>query len=177
HHGAKARVEELLFASGLAVTVLQPTAYMQNLLPSWRTIVAEGVLRVPYPIATRLSLVDLDDVAAVAAMVLTEPAHAGASYELAGTPALRQDEVAAALSAALGRAVRAEEAPIETLTARIPGAYQRDALARMLAYYARHGFAGNPNVLRWLLGRPAIDVGAFARRIGGTVDRAMAPHS
>jgi uncharacterized protein YbjT (DUF2867 family) len=166
HHWAKARVEELLFASGLAVTVLQPAAYMQNLGASWRAIVADGVLRVPYPAATRLSLVDLDDVAAAAATVLTEPGHAGASYELAGTKPLSQDEVAAALSAALGRDVRAVEEPAAALVARVPGLgpYQRDALARMLGYYADHGFAGNPNVLGWLLGRPPASVVDFARR-------------
>ncbi len=32
----------------------------------------DGIYRVPYPIETRLSLVDLDDVAEAAALVLTE---------------------------------------------------------------------------------------------------------
>src|SRR5262249_46464420 len=70
HHWEKARVEEMLFASGLDFTILQPAAYMQNI-----RIGADGVHRVPYPVTTRLSLVDLEDVARVAAKVLTEPGH------------------------------------------------------------------------------------------------------
>jgi uncharacterized protein YbjT (DUF2867 family) len=50
HHWAKMQAEEMLFASGLDVTVLQPTAYMQNLIAAWRSIVADGVFRVPYPV-------------------------------------------------------------------------------------------------------------------------------
>jgi NAD(P)H dehydrogenase (quinone) len=87
HHWAKARVEEMLFASALDITVLQPAAYMQNILPAWPAITGEGVLRVPYPVATRLSLVDLDDVAKAAAIVLTRPGQEDAVYELAGTSA------------------------------------------------------------------------------------------
>ena len=62
HHWEKMRVEEMLFAAGLDVTVLQPTAYMQNILGMARDIVEAG-FRVPYPVETPLSLVDLDDVA------------------------------------------------------------------------------------------------------------------
>src|SRR5216683_3229309 len=63
HHWAKLRVEEMLFSSGLDVTILQPTAYMQNSLAEWDRMVADGIYRVPYPVETKLSLVDLDDVA------------------------------------------------------------------------------------------------------------------
>jgi NAD(P)H dehydrogenase (quinone) len=81
HHWQKMRVEEMLFAAGFDLTVLQPTTYMQNILGARRGIVAEGVFRVPYPVETRLSLVDLDDLAEVAALVLTQDGHSGASYE------------------------------------------------------------------------------------------------
>ncbi len=37
HHWQKARVEELLFASGLPFTILQPTAYMQNVAAAWES--------------------------------------------------------------------------------------------------------------------------------------------
>ncbi len=168
HHWDKMRVEEMLFASGLEIVVLQPTTYMQNLLAGWRRIVDEGIYRVPYKVASRISLVDLDDVAAVAATVLTEPGHAGATYELVGTPPLSQDEVAAALGEALGRPVRAEQEPIASWEARAAGIgdHQRDTLKKMFRYYEDHGLAGCPNVLRWLLGRPPTGVAEFARAQG-----------
>jgi uncharacterized protein YbjT (DUF2867 family) len=84
HHWAKMRVEEMLFASGLAPTILQPAAYMQNILGGWRSIRDDGVFRVPYPVETRLSLVDLTDLADAAAVVLMNDGHAGATYEIAG---------------------------------------------------------------------------------------------
>ena len=67
HHWQKLRVEEIIFESGIPFTILQPAPYMQNLLANWDAITREGVYRTPYPTGTRLSLVDLDDVAAVAA--------------------------------------------------------------------------------------------------------------
>jgi len=36
HHWEKMRVEEMLFASGFDLTILQPAAYMQNILGAWR---------------------------------------------------------------------------------------------------------------------------------------------
>jgi uncharacterized protein YbjT (DUF2867 family) len=84
HHWRKLRVEEMLFEAGLAYTILQPAAYMQNILGGWTTIVERDVYEVPYPVETRLGMVDLEDVAAVAARVLTEEEHGGATYELAG---------------------------------------------------------------------------------------------
>jgi NAD(P)H dehydrogenase (quinone) len=157
HHWAKLRVEEMLLASGLDVTVLQPTAYMQNILAGWRSVAEQGIYRVPYPVETRISLVDLRDVAAAAALVLTEPGHAGATYALVGTAPVTQIEVAHVLGAAVGRPVRAFAEPFEVwdACARAAGMgdYQRETLAAMFSSYAMSGLVGNSNVLGWLLGR------------------------
>jgi NAD(P)H dehydrogenase (quinone) len=79
HHWQKMRVEEQLFASGLAYTILQPAAYMQNVLAHWERMVAEGVYPVPYAVETRLGMVDLADVARAAATVLCESGTRGPS--------------------------------------------------------------------------------------------------
>ena len=79
HHWNKLRVEEKLFESGLPYTLLQPAAYMQNVLAYWNQIVEQGVYLVPYSVEARLSMVDLQDMAEAAAIVLTEPAHVGAT--------------------------------------------------------------------------------------------------
>ena len=84
HHWQKLRVEESILESGLPFTILQPAAYMQNVLAYRDRIVEDGVYAVPYAVETRLSMVDLEDVAAVAALVLAGPGHASATYELAG---------------------------------------------------------------------------------------------
>jgi NAD(P)H dehydrogenase (quinone) len=166
HHWQKMRVEEMLFASGLDVTVLQPTAYMQNLLSQWDAITADGIYTIPYPAGSRISLVDLDDVVDAAAAVLTDDAHIGATYELAGTPPLSQIEVAAILGQALGRSIRIEAETPEAWAARAStlDSYQRETLTRMFRYYAQHGLIGNCNTLRWLLGREPTSLADFARR-------------
>jgi NAD(P)H dehydrogenase (quinone) len=169
HHWNKMRVEEMLFASGLDVTILQPTAYMQNILAGWREIAEAGIYRVPYPVESRLNLVDLDDVAEAAALVLTQQRHGGATYELVGTVPLSQIDVAQTLSEALDKPVRAVTEPVEAWEARARAAgmgdQQRETLARMFRYYARHGLVGNPRVLTWMLGRAATTLGESLARM------------
>ncbi len=168
HHFAKLRVEEMLFTAGFDLTVLQPTAYMQNILGVWRAIVDQGTFRNPYPVETRLSLVDLDDVAEAAALVLTQDGHGGATYEIVGTEPLSQTDVAAAIGAVLGRSVRAETETIASWDAGARaagiGEHERATLAAMFRYYAEHGLIGNPSTLRWLLGRAPNDLARFLRR-------------
>ncbi len=168
HHWNKLRVEELLFESGLPFTILQPTAYMQNLLAGWEAITLQGVYSVPYPVETRLSLVDLNDVAEAAARVLSEPGHSGATYELAGTPPLTQVEVARLLSESLGRPVHARAISIDQWETKAHASslsdYAIETLKAMFTYYERYGLVGSPNVLRWLLGREPATLAEFATR-------------
>jgi NAD(P)H dehydrogenase (quinone) len=169
HHWNKLRVEEMLFSSPLDVTILQPAAYMQNSLAEWDRMTSDGVYRVPYPVETRLSLVDLDDAAEAAALVLTNAGHSGAAYELVGTSPLSQVEIADAFGEALNKTVRAEAETLESWNHRTRSAgmddHARETLTKMFRAYARDGFRGNPNVLGWLLGRPPTSLTAFAARL------------
>lgn len=169
HHFAKMRVEELLFSSELNFTILQPTAYMQNILGEREHMTREGVFRVPYPVETRLSLVDLDDVAEAAASVLTGDGHAYATYELAGTPPLSQTEIADTFATMLGRPIRAEAESIKAWQQRARAAGLSDhavtVLTKMFLSYANDGLKGNPNILGWLLGRPPTTLAEFAARV------------
>jgi uncharacterized protein YbjT (DUF2867 family) len=169
HHWQKARVEELLFASGLPFTILQPTAYMQNVAAAWDQILTQGRYSVPYSPETRLSLVDLEDVAEAAARVLTEPAPAGATIELVGTPGMSPRDIVEVLSAELDRRVTVEVVRLEAWERRARasglGEYQVSALTRMFAYYEEHGLTGSPQALTGILGRQPTSFPAFVRRI------------
>jgi NAD(P)H dehydrogenase (quinone) len=169
HHWQKMRVEELLFESGLPITILQPAAYMQNILASWTTIEDEGKYVVPYPADTRMSLVDLEDVAEAVAIVLTESGHRGAIYELAGPEPLTQTEVGELLSKQLCRPVDLTPISIDewkrNVQVRRMSPYEIGTLASMFRYYARFGFLGNPNVLGWLLGRQPTSLADFLERM------------
>ena len=156
HHWAKLQVEEMLLDSGLPCTILQPAPYMQNLLVSWKSIVKDGVIRVPYSVGAILSFLDLGDLADAARIVLIEPGHLHATYELAGTHPMSHVDVAEAFSRVLGQKIHAETEEIEHWRLRAaPGMseYAIESLVKMFNYYDRWGLPGNPNVLRWILKR------------------------
>lgn len=168
HHWRKLRVEELLFASGLPFTILQPAAYMQNVLAYRAEIETNGRYAVPYPVTTKLSMVDLADVAAAATTVLTDPGHDAAIYELAGPEALTQTAVAQIISRHIGRPVHAAQTPLadweqQARAGSLPD-HAIDTLLKMFNYYANHHFTGNSNVLHWLLGRPPTPFAEFIQR-------------
>jgi NAD(P)H dehydrogenase (quinone) len=170
HHWLKMRVEEQIFETRVAYTILQPAAYMQNVLAQRGSIMQRGVYAVPYAIETRLGMVDLEDVAEVAARVLSEPGHEGATYELCGPEVLTQSEIAGLMGQQLGRAVHAQAVPLETWREQARagglGDYQVETLVQMFEYYQRHGFWGNPNVLGYLLGRQPTSFIDFLNRTG-----------
>jgi uncharacterized protein YbjT (DUF2867 family) len=169
HHWQKLRVEELLFESGLPFTILQPTVYMQNVLAHWDQISNDGIYTIPYAPETRLSMVDLEDVAQVAAMVITQPSHQSAVYELVGVAAMSQMDVANALSEQLNHPVTVKVVTLEEWerNTRASGMsdYQVTTLIKMFRYYERYGFEGNSNVLNCLLQRPPASFLDFVRRI------------
>jgi NAD(P)H dehydrogenase (quinone) len=168
HHWQKMRMEECLFESGIDFTILQPCAYMQNILSSWNTIIDKGIYAVPYSTAARLSIVDLEDVAEVAAVVLTEKNHSNTIYELAGPQPLTQDEVARLLSislqvniiaAKIDRKDWAKNAKTNHLSD-----YQIDTLLKMFEYYENFGLVGNSNILEKLICRKATTFADFIER-------------
>lgn len=169
HHWQKLLVEERILESGLAYTILQPASYMQNVFGDLGRIVREGCYSVPYAPETRLGMVDLDDVAAAAAIVLADAAHVGATYELAGGEVLTPGDVAVILTRVLGRPVRVEHVAVEAWAARARASGMSDyhvaTLTAMFRYYERYGFWGNATILTSLLGRAPATFEPAARRI------------
>jgi uncharacterized protein YbjT (DUF2867 family) len=168
HHWQKMRMEEAVFESGLEFSILQPSAYMQNVLQYWKSITEQGIYAVPYATTARISIVDLEDIAEVARIVLTQHGHQNAIYELAGPQPLSQDEVAQVISQVLNRpvAARALDRNAWSKNAEKSGTNdaQRITLLKMFEYYERHGLIGNPNILNYLLNRPAAMFKDFVER-------------
>jgi len=169
HHWQKMRMEEAIFKSGIDFTILQPCAYMQNVLAGWKRIVDDGRYVVPYKISSKLSIVDLNDVGEAAARILSGADFANAILELAGPEPLPQTEVAAQLSAALGRPVEAvEQSRVEWKQRAQQGGMderQIDVLLKMFEYYDQYGLVGNPWVLENLLERKPTTFKQFLARI------------
>jgi NAD(P)H dehydrogenase (quinone) len=167
HHWQKLLVEEQLFTSSLDFTILQPTAYMQNIL-GYRKSIETGTYPMPYPISTRISLVDLNDVAEVASKVIAEQGHSNAIYELVGTEPISQIEIAEALTYHSGRSINAVEKNLEEWSSNaiknnMP-TYIRETLYSMFSYYGNFGLCGNSNILKYLLNRNPTSLEQFLKR-------------
>jgi uncharacterized protein YbjT (DUF2867 family) len=98
-------LEDSVRASGLEWTMLQPGAFASNALQWTESVRAAREVTAPFG-DVALPVVDPDDIAAVAAVALRSPGHAGASYVLTGPEALTPRQQAAAIREALGEPVK-----------------------------------------------------------------------
>jgi uncharacterized protein YbjT (DUF2867 family) len=102
-------IERHLRGTGLGHTILRPSFFFQNLLGMSATI-RQGTLPLPTGSA-RCGLIDARDLAEVAAEVLCDGKHIGQTYTLTGPLALSHGDVAAILSARLGKLVSHIDVP------------------------------------------------------------------
>jgi uncharacterized protein YbjT (DUF2867 family) len=96
--------EQHIRSTGVDFTFLRDNLYL-DFVPGF--VGADGVIRGPAGDG-RVAAVARDDVAAVAAAVLTSDEHSGATYDLTGPNAFTLAEAAAVLTDAWGRKVRYE---------------------------------------------------------------------
>jgi NAD(P)H dehydrogenase (quinone) len=172
-HWDKQRLIVDLFHAGIPYTVLLPGNFMQNLSWTWPEIAARGEWALPYRGDVPLCWVDLDDVAEVAANVLTGEGDTYATYELVGE-LLSRDAMAAVMTAVMGRPVRAVRIGVEEYLrrarrqpffARLSDVEVNQIRVMFRGYDAVGCPAGNSKVLSMLLGRPATSFAAFVQRL------------
>jgi uncharacterized protein YbjT (DUF2867 family) len=107
-HGA---VDDRLRASPLAHVILRPSFFFQSLALFADPVRTLGLLLLPVG-GGRIAFVDVADVAAAAARLLLDARHDGRVLTLTGPQSLSMAEVAAALSARLGRRIRHRNPPL-----------------------------------------------------------------
>lgn len=107
-------IERYLEESGLAWTHLRPSQFMQFYLPGSLTGVdaRRGALVMPIG-DSRLSPVDIEDIARVAVAMMGADGTAGRAYDMTGPDALSMAEVAELITAASGRPYRYEPVTAE----------------------------------------------------------------
>ena len=113
-------VEDAIGSSGMTFTHLRPNLYMQGLLGFRSSIASEGRFFASAGDA-RVSIVDVRDIAAIAAAALTEEGHEGKTYDITGPEALTHAEMASVFTTVLGRPVSYVD---------LPEAAMRDGLLR-----------------------------------------------
>ena len=161
------KVEERVRASGIPATFLRPESFMQNITTYFAdTINSQGAFYAATGEAP-VGFVDVRDIGAVAARVLTSDGHAGKTYTLTGPEALTYSQVAAKLSAMLGRTVNYVAITQEQLrqSMRDVGmpAWQVEALADLQAYYTDGPGGKVTGDVRAVLGREPIRFDQFLR--------------
>jgi uncharacterized protein YbjT (DUF2867 family) len=149
--------ERALEDSGLPFTMLRPNGFFQNFLGSAASIRERGALHAPAG-GMKFSAVDVRDIAAVAAHVLTEPGHQWQRYSITGPEALSHAEIAECFSKVLGRTIRYVDVPEDAaresmLSAGIP-AWTVDKLLDLYRYY-RGGAAAEVTYNVECIGRKA----------------------
>jgi uncharacterized protein YbjT (DUF2867 family) len=155
--------DRYLAKSGLPYVIVRPNLFLQNIPES--TIPSVDGSGTFYADAgqARISMVDTRDVGAVAAVVLTEPGHAGAGYDVTGPEALSYDDVAAKLTEAMGRRISYADVPDDAVRQALLGAgltpWFAGALIGLYQDYRRSGIDGYAaqvtGTVAELTGRPA----------------------
>ncbi len=165
------RIETELQESGLAWTMLRPHHFMQNLLGQADSIINDGVV---YSSSGdgRIPFVDTRDIAAVAAVTLTQAGHTGRKYVITGAEALSYRQATDILGQAIGRPLRFIDEPFGEARARLTQAGQPGWLVDSLLAIAAYQRAGGPtetitSVVADLTGRPPRTFAEFARDYAG----------
>jgi uncharacterized protein YbjT (DUF2867 family) len=160
-----ATVEKHVRDLGIAYTFLRPNLYFQGLLALAASISAEDRFYAPIGDAT-VSAVDVRDIAAVAAVTLTEAGHEGATYTLTGPTSITHTQIAAALTAALGREITFVDVPPEAFAdslREILPPWQVQGLLEDYAHYRRGEAASISPAVTAVTGRRPTDITQFAR--------------
>ncbi|WP_309110057.1 NAD(P)H-binding protein [Saccharothrix sp.] len=162
--GAEALVRE----SGVEWTVVRADWFNQNFDEGFfRPAIEAGALAVPVG-DIRQGFVDADDIAAVAAVALTEDGHAGRTYEVTGPRALSFGEALALISDASGRPIRFGGTPDEYRAQQDAIGMPRERTEAEIEAFAqlKDGEATDdvPNVT----GRAAVDFATYATRAWAT---------
>jgi uncharacterized protein YbjT (DUF2867 family) len=112
--------EELVRASAIPATFLRPVGFMSNAF-DWVPTIREGYAINPIGLG-RYASIDPADIAAVAALVLTEDGHEGQCYVPTGDELLTVADHVQILAAAIGREIEVRDAATlaEAVQARFP---------------------------------------------------------
>jgi uncharacterized protein YbjT (DUF2867 family) len=113
-----AQTEKYLEESGLPFTHLRPPYFMQNILRFAPTIRVSGEF-IGALHQGKVAMIDVHDIAAVAAAALTTSGHAGKAYVLTGPEALSYQDIAEKISRLRGKPVTYKDVPLEVMRQRL----------------------------------------------------------
>ena len=164
--------EQVLNWSGLPVTHIRPTVFMEN--PLFQILAVASIrqdneIRLPFG-SGRTSPVAAYDVAEVITTVLADPEpHVGNVYELTGSTSRDLTALAAEFGEALGRHITYVDVPLEEWTHRELGGlglpeHLFKHLATMARLHAENRYDRATHDIEKIVGRPASSIRDFVAR-------------
>ncbi|MET8004612.1 NAD(P)H-binding protein [Nonomuraea glycinis] len=160
--------EEAVRASGVEWTILRPPNFSQNFDEDvFHAPIMAGQLALPAHDIVE-PFIDADDVADVAVAALTEPGHAGHTYELSGPRGLTFREAVEEIARVSGRPVRyVDVSPEEYVAASVAQGISPEVasyLNEMFDLMRRGRFAKTTDDVHRVLGRPPRDFETYVAR-------------
>jgi uncharacterized protein YbjT (DUF2867 family) len=161
-----AAVEQHILNSGIPYTFLRPNLFMQGLLNFRPTILSQGAFYAPAG-NEKVSVVDVRDIASVAARTLIESGHEAKAYEITGPQALTHAEMADQLSKAIGKPIKYVDVPPDAMKKALLGfgmaAWQADGLIEDYEHYRRGEASTITSTVREITGSEATTFLQFAK--------------
>jgi uncharacterized protein YbjT (DUF2867 family) len=160
-----------LAVSGLPYTIIKPHFFMQNLFGSAQTVAEQGAMY--WALGNgRLGMIDVQDIADVAAAILRDPKpHLGRTYTPTGPKSIDMNEVAAAFSAAVGKPVKYVDVPLSAADEGMAkwgmDEYARGMMEDYLVAYARNWGDFVTDDVPNITGHPARSIAEFAKQAFG----------
>jgi NAD(P)H dehydrogenase (quinone) len=161
--------EQVLNWSGLAVTHLRPTYFLEWLLYPFQLplLVEKGILRLPVGKARHAAIATADQGRVIAAILQSPEAHAGQTYPLFGLVEMDHDQMAAELSEALGRRIVFQDIGINEYCRYLESlgvsAYRVQHLGGAMLDYQHGVMSGMNDNVEKLSGQKPVSVSDFAR--------------
>jgi uncharacterized protein YbjT (DUF2867 family) len=160
-------IDEAVRSSGIPYTILRPNFLMQNFTFFYGDIIrTTGTIFLPLG-DTRVSHLDLRDLADAAAAALTDDRHLNKTYELSGPEALHTGEVAEQIGSATGRTIRYQPISVAEMETGLRDAgmetWFAEGLAELYGWIQDSGLASEvTDSAERLLGRRATPFRQFA---------------
>ena len=161
--------EQVLNWSGLPVTHLRPTYFLEWLLYPWQLplFLEKGIIRLPVGKARHAPIASADQGRVIASILQNANGHIGQTYPLFGRVEMDHDQLAHELTEALGRPIVFQNVAIDEYCKSLESfgvpPYVVQHLGGAMADYQRGVMSGmNENVER-ITGQKPMSVGDFAR--------------
>ena len=140
-------VEEVLKASGLTWTIVQPNYFLNNVMMFAPTVSSDSKFMSPIAPDAPISMIDVRDTADCVVAAMTEPGHEGKTYYLTGAE-ITLNQIAVEMTRVLGREITVVTVPWEGAKAAMEKQGMPDWLIAHMAGIARFvsgGGMGGPS--------------------------------